>query len=263
MDESSIGDQSKAADAGCNVVPGSRMSVDDLDSINWEKCGIISDLTIVLSSDRVFGEEKAVSYPSSKKKATPMKPKSVTTDEVHEAPAEIVMEEHTEAVPQTAPLAPPAPAMVHPVPGSDGVVQILQNLPAGSSLNGLSLAMAAVAILGGGTAFKFYTQLSKQKHAERMKKLDHADSFNEENKKRCDGHASVATEGLNKLKHSIDDVTTSLNQAIESIKILDTRMCNIENKAQEIDLDTDVPARRSTPKKSRSGAKKPTTRKVK
>lgn len=262
MAEQSAPDIAEASEAGCNIVPGSRLTVNELDGIAWDKCGLISDLTIVLSSDNLFGHGKDTSLEKPKAKVIPMKPKHQEIENLPPTDETNMTDPGPVEVPSISPdthsvSATPAanvPSMVHPVPGADGVSQILQNLPAGSSLSGLSVVLATVAILGGGTAFKFYTQLSKQRHAEKMKSLEHENTSNEDNKKRCEGHAAIANEGISNLKKSLEEISSTLKQVVDAVRILDTRVCKLESSMDDV-IDLDMPESKPTKTNSSRRAK--------
>ena len=56
-----------------------------------------------------------------------------------------------------------------PDPTLESINQIAQNTGGDSSV---SLLLAMMAVVGGGAAWKFYTQYSEQKHEQKMKQLE-------------------------------------------------------------------------------------------
>ena len=65
------------------------------------------------------------------------------------------------------PEAPAAPTAHESAPDVPAVAQLQNALPATRS-DGAAVAMAVVAVAGGGAAMKLYSQIAKQKHQERM-----------------------------------------------------------------------------------------------
>jgi len=106
-------------------------------------------------------------------------------DCMFEADASVHLEEpkHMDPVALPAP-APEAPPVEAPAPASEPVASIAVPDPttAASELQGLvgaaggdstlAIALAAIAVLGGGAAWKFYSQQTKQSHELKLKELE-------------------------------------------------------------------------------------------
>ena len=112
------------------------------------------------------------------------------------------------------------------VPGSPNLTQDLTNLAGQTGTDPmLTIVLALVAVLGGGTAWKFYRQYSEQKHDERMQQMK-LDSKS----KSDDAPGECKT------------VHAQLNAEITQIK---TRLNEVDNKlAINADFDGDRLARR-------------------
>lgn len=74
--------------------------------------------------------------------------------------------------------SPPA-ALLAPAPTTAGVGvpatgtdDLLQLLPAHGEVDGLSLVLAVIAVLGGGAGWKFYSQRSRERHELAMRELE-------------------------------------------------------------------------------------------
>ena len=112
------------------------------------------------------------------------------------------------------------------VPGSPNLTQDLTNLAGQTGTDPmLTIVLALVAVLGGGTAWKFYRQYSEQKHDERMQQMK-LDS------------KSKSDDAPGECK----SVHAQLNAEITQIK---TRLNEVDNKlAINADFDGDRLARR-------------------
>lgn len=88
-------------------------------------------------------------------------------------PAEPAQEAPLAAPALPVPVGPTAPAGL-PVVGVPRTAadELAGLVPAGGELNGLSLVLALIAVMGGGAAWKFYSQRSKQQHEQAMRALD-------------------------------------------------------------------------------------------
>lgn len=73
-----------------------------------------------------------------------------------------------------APAPEPVPALVASVgaPSTTAAGELAGLLPAGGELNPLTLVLALIAVLGGGTAWKFYRQRSKEQHELALRELE-------------------------------------------------------------------------------------------
>lgn len=76
------------------------------------------------------------------------------------------------------------------------VLKLAQN---GGQIGSNMLVLAGMAILGAGAAWKFYSQFTKQNHERKMTEIEKNSSNNEENKKRCEGHAMACSNSTREL----------------------------------------------------------------
>lgn len=133
--------------------------------------------------------------------------KNEPTNEVHAS------EVHAEAVPApatpVAQIAVPSPATAaHEIAG-------IANQAGGA--NGLTVALAAIAVLGGGAGWKFYSQWAKQKHEERMAEIERGPRNDDDNRKRCEGHAQESRVAVANVESKLDALTNRVN-ALEASK---------------------------------------------
>lgn len=132
---------------------------------------------------------------------------------------------HPEPPPVVGPPAPaPAPTTTASVqaPGS-AATELIGLVQAAGGNAGLAVVLAAVAVLGGGTAFKFYSQNSKQKHEERMKKL--------ENDQDAHQQCSAARLQLEAKVAQLESKVETVSQKSASISISD----DIEERVEKLE----------------------------
>jgi hypothetical protein len=99
---------------------------------------------------------------------------------------------------------------------------------------GNTIVLAGMAILGGGAAWKFYSQFTKQNHERKMAEIEKNSGNNEENKKRCEGHALAATNANRELQMKLDDTAKRLSDALAVVDTLKAKVVELEggmNKA--------------------------------
>lgn len=172
-----------ADDAGC-LPDNARIRADDLDVVERmldAGCPVPARMTIVIGWT-----------PSLEDKLKPYMPPETTHQEPHAVvPAAVkapvshgdIMVPESEDTPPPAPAhheEPPVPAPTAPAPTTTATVQapgsaateLIGLVQSAGGNAGLAVVLAVVAVLGGGTAFKFYSQSSKQKHEERMKRIE-------------------------------------------------------------------------------------------
>lgn len=132
-----------------------------------------------------------------------------------------------------APVHTPVAADTHASVGvadTPDVLKLAQQGPIG----GNTLVLAGMAILGGGAAWKFYSQFTKQNHERKMAEIEKNSSSNEENKKRCEGHALAATNANRELQMKLDETSKKLSDALTVVDMLRTKVIELEggmNKA--------------------------------
>lgn len=108
---------------------------------------------------------------------------------------------------ETAPVETKA-VVVQPVQLAD----VKSVIPSGSDAGFATVLLSAIAVLGGGTAWKFWTSFSKQKHAEAMARIENESKMLEAEKKLTAERAAMdlkMAEVENKLEilsHKLEDV---------------------------------------------------------
>lgn len=129
-----------------------------------------------------------------------MKPAPVST------PAAAVEEAHAEA----AEVAATAQAVVeHP---AAAVADLKSAIPADANI--FTVLLGGIAVLGGGAAWKFYSDHSKRKHEQEMAKIERQSNPGE-----CKGHAAIKTE-VAELSEKVDDVSERVDEASEKLEAI-------------------------------------------
>ena len=101
-------------------------------------------------------------------------------------------------------------------------------VPANGQISGLTVVLAAVAVLGGGAAWKFYSQHSKEKHEERMKRLE----IEANRPETPDQHPSCKTqaEATSKALADLSSQTAAIKARQDAV---DERLASIDKKVTE------------------------------
>lgn len=169
------------------------------------------------------------------------------------------------SLPAALPAAAPAVPSVQ-LPGAVGVPSSgafgeLGHLPAASNISPLTIVLALVAVGGGGAAWKFYSQRSKEKHEETMARIEKgADSSaekNEQQRQKCDAAAQTAKEKIEGLTARADATDKSVADLGET---LDKKLTDIESRTEELDtrlssMERKLPEKKPTEKKSKGASK--------
>lgn len=130
------------------------------------------------------------------KKAVSDTPKTVDVSE----PADLSPDESEEAAPAPLPALPstpralPSPQAVseHVGVSDNALAEVKQLIPASGDAGVTTVLLAAIGVAGGGAAWKFYSQHSKNKHNERMKELELQASSQQQ--KQDDNHHKCSVE---------------------------------------------------------------------
>lgn len=143
----------------------------------------------------------------SKRGSSEVAVKNETTTEVHAS--EVHAEAVSAAAAPVAQIAVPSPATAaHEITGIAS--------QAGGA-NGLTVALAAIAVLGGGAGWKFYSQWAKQKHEERMAEIERGPRTDDDSRKRCEGHATESREAVARVEAKLDSFARRVD-ALEASK---------------------------------------------
>jgi len=133
-----------------------------------------------------------------------------------------------------APVHVPVAADTHASVGVADTPNVLGLAQNGGQIGGNTLVLAGMAILGGGAAWKFYSQFTKQNHERKMAEIEKNSNNNEENKKRCEGHALVCSNSTRELQMKLDDANKKLSDYASIIDSLNKKVTEMEagmNKA--------------------------------
>lgn len=196
--------------------------------------------------------------PPVQKTAKAAKVVSQSAPDMSEAPAPAP---EVPALPATVPSAP----AVAGLPGAVGVPAIpsggafgeLGHLPAASNISPLTIVLALVAVGGGGAAWKFYSQRSKEKHEEAMLKIEKgvdADAEkNDQQRQKCDAAAQTA-------KEKIEGLTVRADATDKAVEELDKKLTAIESRTEELEtklsaMERKLPDKKPTEKKTKGAAK--------
>lgn len=147
---------------------------------------------------------------------------------------------HVIAPPDDAPVVDHAPVHVpvaadtHASVGVADTPDVLKLAQNGGQIGSNTLVLAGMAILGGGAAWKFYSQFTKQNHERKMAEIEKNSSNNEENKKRCEGHAMACSNSTRELQMKLDEANKKLSDYAGIIDSLNKKVSEMEagmNKA--------------------------------
>jgi uncharacterized protein HemX len=128
--------------------------------------------------------------------------------------------EQTEETHAQVPEAPAAPVAQIAIPSpATAAHEVAGLMPAGGA-NGITVVLAAIAVLGGGAGWKFYSQWAKQKHEERMAEIERGVRTDDEGKKRCEAHANAS-------QMAVDAVS-------QRVSALESRVSACESKTAKI-----------------------------
>lgn len=151
----------------------------------------------------------------------PTKGKAMSNPHVVDPSVDVPVVDH-------APVHVPVAADTHASVGvadTPDVLKLAQQGPIG----GNTLVLAGMAILGGGAAWKFYSQTTKQNHERKMAEIEKNSSNNEENKKRCEGHAMACSNSTRELQMKLDEANKKLSDYAGIIDSLNKKVSEMES----------------------------------
>lgn len=135
-------------------------------------------------------------------------------------PAAAVEEAHADA----AEVAAKAQAVVeHP---AAAVVDLKSAIPADANI--FTVLLGGIAVLGGGAAWKFYSDHSKRKHEQEMAKIEKQDHSQGE----CKGHAAMKAD-VAELSEKVDDVSERVDDASEKLEEATERLDAVAKKVEK------------------------------
>jgi hypothetical protein len=183
---------------------------------------------------------EAIAKPKQTEKRPEVKIEQV--EEAHAAPAH-----ETRAQVPDAPAAAPVAQIAVPSPAT-AAHEVAGLMPAGGAANGITVVLAAIAVLGGGAGWKFYSQWAKQKHEERMAEIERGARVDDDGKKRCEGHAQESRVAV----ANVDAKVEALTQRIASLEARNSDTAaisfgeNVEDRLVKIEKALKAAKRRAT-----------------
>lgn len=105
-------------------------------------------------------------------------------------------------------------------------------LAKGGDANMFTVLLGAVAVLGGGAAWKFYNKRTELKHEERMKELDNSKSQDDETRKQCQAASAMSAAKIMELE-------MKLNAEAQNVSALAARVEATEKKTSSFSADFD------------------------
>lgn len=158
--------------------------------------------------------------------------------------------ETTNEVHETVPAQPAAPVAQVAVPSPATAAHEIAGIAnqAGGA-NGLTVALAAIAVLGGGAGWKFYSQWAKQKHEERMAEIERGPRTDDESRKRCEGHAQESRAAVERIEAKLDSFARRLDALEASKQEFSGSMAlgtDVEERVSKLEKALKVSKRRAT-----------------
>lgn len=134
----------------------------------------------------------------------------------------------------TLPQPPPTVATVGvPTTAMDELAKLL---PANGQIGGMTVILAAIAVLGGGAAWKFYSQRSKEKHEEKLKEMELQASQPTQQHPTCKMENEAIHADLRRLNENLQGVSGSIQNVSASIQEVAQRVAKLEAKVESPDL---------------------------
>lgn len=127
------------------------------------------------------------------------------------------------------PLAAPLPTPFQPTNATVGVPttatdELSKLVPANGQVGGLTVVLAAIAVLGGGAAWKFYSQRSKERHEEKLKEMELQASQPAAQHPSCKAENEALQTELRKLNESVGGLTQRIQNVTERITKLEAQI---------------------------------------
>jgi hypothetical protein len=198
-----------AADA-CVILPGELVNVAEVEAADLAACKFSNESGFYIPIE----EPEEPSPPPPKKKAPAMQTVTPTVEVI------------ADAIPASAPTDLLSSI---PLPGDGGIpalpasaqalvaapADLKSVLPVGGDTNALTVIMAAIAVAGGGAAWKFYDSHSKRKHEEAMARIEKEPG--EDAHKKCDASRAALELRVSELFAKIDAQNARLDEIHRAI----------------------------------------------
>jgi uncharacterized protein HemX len=101
----------------------------------------------------------------------------------------------------------------------------------GGAVSPMTVVLGAIAVLGGGAAWKFYSQHSKQKFELESQKLENDRRNNDDQAKECKANGLACAASTKETNSRIDDLIRKMNQMNESMDSVGKKIKEIEESA--------------------------------
>ncbi len=136
-------------------------------------------------------------------------------------------------MPQQLPMpTPPANTVASVGVPTTATDELSKLIPANGQIGGMTVVIAAIAVLGGGAAWKFYSQRSKEKHEEKLKEMELQASQPQNQHPSCKAENAAIHEELKKLHGAV----SSLSSLHTSISEVSERVAKLESKVESPEL---------------------------
>ncbi len=104
----------------------------------------------------------------------------------------------------------------------------LSQLAAGGNISPMTIVLGGLMVLGGGTAWKFYSQKSKQGFEIKMQELENQKNGNEEQKKQCQAAAVACGASTASLTARLEDISRQISQMKDTMESLSKKVAQAE-----------------------------------
>lgn len=104
-------------------------------------------------------------------------------------------------------------------------------MPTGGQANGFTVLLALLAVVGGGAAWKFYSQRSKEQHELKLKEAELKATSNSDQNKKCDAAAVACSSASKELSLRCDELTRKINEQNMNIDALSKKINNSEESS--------------------------------
>lgn len=97
-------------------------------------------------------------------------------------------------------------------------------IPANGQGGGVTVILGIMAVAGGGAAWKFYSQRSKEKHEQSMKEIELRSTANDQQRQKCDASAASSATAIKDLGARCDDIARKVSEQGAAVEALSKRV---------------------------------------
>lgn len=191
-----------AADA-CTILPGELVNVAEVEPEEIAGCRFENESGFYFLTNE--GEP-----PQKPRKETPMQTVAPTVEVLADAVPTAAPADLLSSIPLAGDAGVPLPQALLAAPAD-----LKAALPAAADTNGMTVLLAAVAVLGGGAAWKFYDSHSKRRHEENMARIEREPQ--EDSHKKCDASRAALEVRVADLSAKIDAQNARLDEIHRAI----------------------------------------------